>query len=99
MSYREATLLMRILVRDTESRMGAVLAEWKFPMSYEAMIAAYHADNYVTANAGKKNPKMLPRPWESKGNKVGGKTHLAQKDVRALLERRSQRKSEVEGSN
>lgn len=92
MTWNEAWMLVRELLSDPSSRLGAARAGWDHPMSREAMVLADLWDLNVAVNTDKKKrkPKPYPRPFKRPGNR--SKAPVASQDrIRAALAARGHR--------
>lgn len=86
-SYREAILLVTILLRDPDSWLQAAESEWAHPVSREWIINVHTFDMLAAANS-KKTPKPYPTPWPSENTKkIGSTTKMSREDVLQSLER------------
>lgn len=83
LSYWEAIHLVRELQNNPQSKLGAAIQGWAFPVSFEWMALAELLDVTVQANS-KRKPKPFPRPW-GKGEKRIGRTKLSRDRVIELL--------------
>lgn len=90
MPYGEAVHMVTALKADPSSHVFAALADWEYPMSVEAMIAATHFDAYVQARTKKgRKAKTYPRPWDHQKNRRSkAAAHVTQDQIRAALEAR-----------
>jgi len=85
-TWDEAWMLLRELLGDPSSHLGAAHAGWAHPFSREAMILADLWDLNVAVNTDKKKrkPKPYPRPFKRPGNR--SKAPVASQDhIRAAL--------------
>jgi len=86
-SYREATLLLAVILRDPESWTQAVKAGWKYPVSREWIVTSHTYDLLAMANSGKgKKPKPYPNPFPDKNTVRTGKTQRPPQEVRKILD-------------
>ena len=86
-SYREAALLIAVILRDPESWTQATKAGWTYPVSREWIVASHTYDLLAMANSGKgKKPKPYPNPFPNKDTIRTGKTQLPPQEVRKILD-------------
>ena len=85
-SLSEAVMLVAMLLRDPESWLHAVTADWQYPVSREWIVAA-HSYELLAAVNSKKKPKPYPAPWPADGTKRIGRTKKPIADVLAQLRR------------
>lgn len=85
-SLLEATMLVAMLLRDTNSWLHAASADWQYPVSREWIVAA-HSYELLAAVNSKKKPKPYPAPWPEDGKKRIGRTKKSTADVLAQLRR------------
>ena len=87
-TYREALLLLSVLMRDPSSWIRAAVNGWKFPVSREWTVLAHTYDLHSQVNAGKKNkPKPYPNPFPPKNATRTGNTSRPTAEVIDLLAR------------
>jgi len=93
--YREAVLLVSVLMRDPASWVQAAANGWKFPVSREWIVLAHNYDLHAQVNAGKKNkPKPYPNPFPAKNSTRTGKTSRPAAEVIDLLARMNPKEPE-----
>lgn len=90
LTFDEAWALCVGLMKDPTSRTFAARAEWKYPMSREALILSDLIDITVGMNTRKgKKPKSYQRPWDKKHKGVKSKKPTVdQATIRAALAQR-----------
>jgi hypothetical protein len=85
MSWGEAIRLTGILSTEPDSRVGAAIAGWEYPVSRYDLTLRDLFDLQHMAKA-KKKPKAYPRPWPDKTRRTFGKTRLTVGQLRAILD-------------
>ena len=87
-TYREALLLVSVLVRDPSSWTQAAWSGWEYPVTREWIVASHTYDLHASINTGKgKKPKPYPNPFPEKGLTRTGKTSRPAGEVIDLLAR------------
>ena len=84
-------MLLRELITDPSSHLGAAHAGWDHPYSREALILADLWDLQVAANTDRKKrrPKPYPRPFKRKGASTKSATPtVGQAEITAALRAR-----------
>lgn len=86
-SYREAVLLVAVLMREPESWLQAAVNGWQYPVSRDWVVAAHTYDLHAAVNSGKgSKPKPYPNPFPDKNRvKVGNANKRSAAEVRELL--------------
>lgn len=84
-TYREACLLLAVLLRDPSSWVQAAEAGWKHPVSREWMVAAHTYDLHARVNS-KTKPKPYPNPFPDKDKVRTGRTTKTREEVRQILD-------------
>jgi hypothetical protein len=73
-SYAEAVLLTRMLLKNPNSWLLTALAGWEYPVSREWTVAVHTYDLLAQVNSGKGKPKPYPTPWPDRSKtKLGAK--------------------------
>jgi hypothetical protein len=85
-TWKEAILLISVLMRDTSSWTQAMHSNWKYPVSREWIVAAHNYELLAAVNS-KRKPKPYPNPFPNKDVTKTGKTTLSFEEVRAVLDR------------
>lgn len=87
MTYREAWALTCELARDPSSRVGAALADWRYPASREALALADLYDLTQAAHAADRRQRLrpYPRPWPDPNAQRSATPAADQETVRAAL--------------
>jgi hypothetical protein len=93
-SYREATYLTFMLLKDTSSWLSAAYNKWDYPASKEYLMQLTTFDLLHTVNS-KKKPKPLNRPYKTEeetkkgylNGKVGNTKNIDQNKVRTFLQK------------
>jgi hypothetical protein len=87
-SWREAILLISVLIRDPSSWLQASWSGWTYPVSREWIVTSHLWDLLANVNSGKgRKPKPYPNPFPSKDAKRSGRTNLPPAEVKKLLAR------------
>lgn len=89
MSYGEAWRLTMELASEPSSHVGAAVAGWSHPVTWEWLVAADAYDALVAANSDpkKSRPKPYPRPWDKAPQALGVGTSLTVDEYRAMRAR------------
>ena len=66
-SYVEALYLTKALLKQSDSRLGAEMRGWEYPVSYESMVLMDLFDLLHIINS-KKKPKPYKRPYSTEDN-------------------------------
>jgi hypothetical protein len=87
-TWREAVLLISVLIRDPASWLQAAWSGWDYPVSREWIVSSHLWDLLASVNSGKgRKPKPYPNPFPSKDQSRSGKTDLPPDEVIKLLAR------------
>ena len=93
-SYREAILLVSVLMRMSDSWLQSVSSGWDYPVSREWIVSAHIYDLTAAVNSGKgKKPKPYPNPFPNTNQVRTGRTDRSPAEVRELLERMNPKES------
>lgn len=85
-SYREAIMLVNVLLADQSSWTFAHVNEWKFPASMEWIKLADLLDVQIMSKS-KNKPKPSPRPWpDTSVNRVGDNSKRSQTEILQVLD-------------
>ena len=83
--------MVSVLQRDPSSWIQAVTNDWKYPVSYEFVVAAHTYDLLAAVNS-KRKPKPYPGPWPAPGTgRIGGRKATDRKTVKEMLDRMNPR--------
>jgi len=83
-SYTEAVLLTRVLLRSPDSWLQSQVADWSHPVTREWTVLSHIYDLLAQVNS-KNKPKPYPTPWRD-GNKTKlGSKHQSNDEVLAKL--------------
>jgi hypothetical protein len=84
--WSEAQLLFAALIKMSESRLHAKLANWEYPVSREWALLRDIFDLQAAAQS-KKRPKPYPAPWKQTTGKTMGKANQSRAHVLQQLQR------------
>lgn len=85
-TWREAVLLVSVLVRDPSSWTQTVWSGWSYPVTREWIVSAHTFDLLAAANSRKgSKPKPYPNPFPDQDVTRTGKTDRTPEEVRKIL--------------
>lgn len=85
-SWREAVLVVSILLRDPSSWTAAAKQGWSYPVSREWLVGAHTYDLLAAVNTKKgSKPKRYPSPFPDKAATRFGRTTRSSEEVRKIL--------------
>ena len=92
-TYKEAILLVSILLRDPASWTQAAWSGWYYPVTREWIVASHTYELLSSVNSGKgKKPKPYPNPFPSRDSVRTGKTSRSTGEVIEILARMNPKK-------
>lgn len=82
-SWREAYLLVIVLLKDSTSWLQAAYNDWSYPVSMEWVMLVQQFDAFAMVNS-KRKPQPTKMPWQTPIK--SGKPQVSEKRVREILD-------------
>lgn len=87
-SWREAVLLVSVLLRNTDSWVQAAYSGWSYPIDRQYLAQAHTYDLLARVNSKKgARPKPYPTPFPQNDKSKMGKTSMSSRRAKELLAR------------